>query len=95
MTGQPFDPAAVRAALATALAKVGVPAAVAELADGVSLADDLGLDSMQLMEVARLLEDALGRDLALGDWVRGIGATLLPDRTVGALIRHVGARRGG
>lgn len=93
MSAPPLDAARVRARLAAAITAVGCPATEADLREAVSLTDDLGLDSMQLTEVARRLEVELGRDLDLGAWVLGQGAALLPDRTVGSLLRYVLARR--
>jgi acyl carrier protein len=56
----------VMACLAVALTQIGLPAD--EIEPDASLADDLGLDSFQLMQVARHMETAYQFRFSLADW---------------------------
>lgn len=77
--------------LSTALQAVGVD--VSEWPDGlgpsVSLDGDLGVDSFQLMQVARHLEKAYDFRFSLADWVLQEEESDQPSYTVGALTAFV------
>jgi acyl carrier protein len=59
----------VMACLAVALGQIGLPADVVD--PEASLSDDLGLDSFQLMQVARHLETTYQFRFSLADWALG------------------------
>lgn len=90
------DEAGILACLTEALQLVGID--VSEWPDGltpeVSLDADLGVDSFQLMQVARHLEKAYGFKFSLADWVLTEEESDTPTYTVGSLVafvrRHVG-----
>lgn len=83
--------AAILACLSEALQGVGID--VSEWPDGltpeVSLDGDLGVDSFQLMQVARHLEKAYGYRFSLADWVLTEEESDQPTYTVGALVAFV------
>lgn len=78
-------------ALGDALASAGVD--LADWPDGltneVSLDSDLGVDSFQLMHVARHLEKAYDFRFSLADWVLAEEESETPTYTVGALVAFV------
>ena len=59
------------------------------LSAATSLDDDLGLDSFQLMKVARHLERAYDFRFSIADWVLEEEETGTPTYTVGALIAFI------
>lgn len=81
----------ILACLTEALHVVGVD--VSEWPDGltpeVSLDGDLGVDSFQLMQVARHLEKAYAYRFSLADWVLTEEESDQPTYTVGALVAFV------
>jgi acyl carrier protein len=83
--------AAILECLTEALQLVGID--VSEWPDGltpeVSLDGDLGVDSFQLMQVARHLEKAYGFRFSLADWVLSEEESDNPTYTVGSLIAFV------
>jgi acyl carrier protein len=85
------DEAAILTCLTEALQAVGVD--VSEWPDGllpdVSLDGDLGVDSFQLMQVARHLEKAYSFRFSLADWVLTEEESDNPSYTVGALVAFV------
>lgn len=97
----PTAPGATEADIVTllteALQTVGID--VTEWPDGltpeVSLDGDLGVDSFQLMQVARHLEKAYGFRFSLADWVLAEEESDQPTYTVGSLVAFVRAHVGG
>jgi acyl carrier protein len=85
------DEVAILACLTEALQTVGID--VSEWPDGltpeVSLDGDLGVDSFQLMQVARHLEKAYGFRFSLADWVLTEEESDNPTYTVGSLVAFV------
>jgi acyl carrier protein len=81
----------ILACLSEALQGVGID--VSEWPDGltpeVSLDGDLGVDSFQLMQVARHLEKTYGYRFSLADWVLTEEESDQPTYTVGALVAFV------
>lgn len=75
--------------LALGLGDAGVPLPEGGLRLGHRLDRDLGLDSMQLMRVARRLEAAHAYRFAVADWVAEQDELDQPDWTVGALVAWV------
>lgn len=59
----------VLACLTSALIQIGLPAEDVDVE--ASLSDDLGLDSFQLMQVARQLETTYQFRFSLADWALG------------------------
>jgi acyl carrier protein len=88
---------AILACLTEALESVGID--VGAWPDGltseVSLDGDLGVDSFQLMQVARHLEKAYGYAFSLADWVLTEEESENPTYTVGRLIAFVSSHVGG
>lgn len=82
---------AVRGQLREALAAAGQDVALADLGDAVALDADLGVDSYQLTEVARHLEEAHALRFTLVDWVVSADETEA-GFTVGSLLDYVVAR---
>jgi acyl carrier protein len=84
---------AILACLTEAREAVGID--VDGLPDGltaeVSLDGDLGVDSFQLMQVARHLEKAYAYAFSLADWVLAEEESDQPTYTVGRLIAFVHA----
>ena len=82
---------AVLAVLTEALEAVGID--VSAWPDGltgsVSLDQDLGVDSFQLMQVARHLEKAYDYRFSVADWVLTEEESDQPTYTVGALVAFV------
>lgn len=85
------DEAGILACLTEALQLVSID--VSEWPDGltpeVSLDGDLGVDSFQLMQVARHLERAYGFKFSLADWVLTEEESDNPTYTVGSLVAFV------
>lgn len=69
MTEPDWSPAGVLACLSGALAQIGLPTDTIDV--DASLSDDLGLDSFQLMQVARQLETTYQFRFSLADWALG------------------------
>lgn len=80
------DREAVIARLAQALAEAGVTVDVAQLTPEASLDEDLGVDSFQLMQLARHIEAAYEFRFSLADWVL---AQEDGDLRVGSLVDYV------
>lgn len=78
----------VRGQLREALAAAGQAVALAALGDAVALDVDLGVDSYQLTEVARHLEEAHALRFTLVDWVLAADETEA-GYTVGSLLDYV------
>lgn len=78
-------------ALGAALDEVGVDREGHVLNGGLSLADDLGMDSFQLMQVARHLERAYDFQFAVADWALAEDARedCGPTHTVGSLVAFI------
>lgn len=74
--------------LAEALAAENIPTHGA-LTPETSLDDDLGLDSFQLMKVARHLERAYAFKFSIADWVLEEEESGTPTYTVGALAAFI------
>lgn len=74
------------ACLVEALTASGVDLSGIELGPAHSLDGDLGVDSFQLMQVARHLEKAYDFRFSVADWVLEEDARDEPAYTVGALM---------
>jgi hypothetical protein len=94
MPEAPTD-AELLAALADALGAAGIDLAGRTLAMATTLDGDVGLDSFQLMQVARHLERRYGYAFSVADWVLGQDAADAPDWTAGALVRFMADALGG
>lgn len=79
---------AILAQLADALEHEHIPVDV-PLTPAVSLDDDLGLDSFQLMKVARHLERAYEFRFSVADWVLEEEESGNATYTVGALVAFI------
>jgi acyl carrier protein len=78
----------ILARLTEALAAENIPVD-GDLTPETSLDDDLGLDSFQLMKVARHLERAYEFKFSIADWVLEEEESGAPTYTVGALVNFV------
>lgn len=86
------EQAALLHELGLGLADAGVPTPEGGLVLAHRLDRDLGLDSMQLMRVARRLEALHGYCFSVADWVADQDESEDPDWTVGALVAWVQAK---
>jgi acyl carrier protein len=83
----------ILACLADALEVAGIEGiAIDRLTPGVSLDVDLGVDSFQLMQVARHLEKAYAFKFSLADWAFEEEEREPPAYTVGSLLAFVKAQ---
>jgi acyl carrier protein len=80
---------AVLACLAEALSGAGVSNAGLPLTDDMSLDGDMGVDSFQLMQVARHLEKTYSYRFSVADWVLAEEASENPSYRVGGLVDFV------
>lgn len=87
----PATDAAILACLGDALAAEQIDASAWEdgLTPALSLDEDLGLDSFQLMKVARHLEKAYGFRFSVADWALEEEEQDGPAYTIGSLIRFI------
>lgn len=83
------EQAALLHELGLGLADAGVPSPEGGLVLAHRLDRDLGLDSMQLMRVARRLEALHGYRFSVADWVAEQDEAEQPDWTVGALVAWI------
>ncbi|MDB5100023.1 MAG: hypothetical protein JWM80_4444 [Cyanobacteria bacterium RYN_339] len=79
----------VLACLASALAEAGIELGDRQLTPDVSLEHDLGVDSFQLMQVARHLETAYAFKFAVADWVLREEELDEPSYKVGGLVDFI------
>lgn len=80
--------------LLEALLAIGVEAVLADIADTTSLNEDLGIESFQLTEVARHLEEAYDLRFTLVDWVLAEGEGESPQFSVGSLLDYIASQLG-
>lgn len=79
------------AALTEALGAAGIDLGGRTLTMATTLDQDVGLDSFQLMQVARHLERRYGFAFSVADWVLTQDAADEPDWTAGSLVRFMAA----
>lgn len=79
----------VLACLADGLREAGIELDGRELAPELSLDHDLGVDSFQLMQVARHLETAYAFKFAVADWVLREEEQDVPSYKVGGLVDFI------
>jgi acyl carrier protein len=80
---------AVLACLAAGLQEAGIELDGRALTPELSLDHDLGVDSFQLMQVARHLETAYAFKFAVADWVLREEEQELPSYKVGGLVDFI------
>ena len=78
-------------ALTEALGAAGIDLGGRALTMATTLDQDVGLDSFQLMQVARHLERRYGFAFSVADWVLNQDAADAPDWTTGSLVRFMAA----
>lgn len=88
---EPTGEGALLQALAEALAAAGIDLGGQPLRLETTLDGDVGLDSFQLMQVARHLERRYGFAFSVADWVLVQDAAEPPDWTAGSLVRFMAA----
>lgn len=88
---EPATEPALLAALAAALGAAGIDLGGRVLAMETTLDGDVGLDSFQLMQVARHLERRYDFAFSVADWVLTQDAADAPDWTAGSLVKFMAA----